>query len=306
MSAEYDAINVSDQVAISANPTGIGPPIPIPLPFNPLSGFLHVSGSCLLGNPLAFPAPLGNVLITRSSSAILKAAPMLYVRGFPDSPPTPRDVLIGDEIGPVGISANTTIINILNASTITVISPLSYWTGIKNLVGAETITGAKSQTGAEARSGAKTINGATVINGSLDVVGRLTCSNVALVGTINVQGWKEFDIPHPTKPDHRLVHACLEGPEIGVYYRGRLVNENTIILPDYWKGLVDPESITAQLTPHGVYQELYVKEIQWGSRVIVTNNSGGPIDCSYTIFGKRKDVPDLEVEYVGTEMKGGK
>ena len=305
MSAEYDAINVSDQVAISANPTGIGPPIPIPITFNPLSGFLHVSGASLFGNPTVYPAPLGNVMIGRSSDLKLKALPMLYVRSTPD-PPTPRDVILGDEIGPVGISVNSLIINVLNASTITVISPLSYWTGIKNLVGAETITGAKSQTGAEARSGAKTINGATVINGSLDVVGRLTCSNVALVGTINVQGWKEFDIPHPTKPDHRLVHACLEGPEIGVYYRGRLANDNTIILPEYWKGLVDPESITVQLTSHGVYQELYVKEIQWGSRVIVTNNSGGPIDCSYTIFGKRKDVPDLEVEYVGTEMKGGK
>jgi len=306
MSAEYDAINVSDQVAISANPTGIGPPIPIPITFNPLSGFLHVSGASLLGNPLAFPTPLGNVLITRSSNATLKAAPMLYVRGFPDSPPTPTDVTIGDPVGPVGISVNSLVINILNASTITVTSPLSYWSGIKNLLGAETITGAKAQTGAEARSGAKTINGATVINGSLDVVGRLTCSNVSLVGTINVQGWKEFDIPHPTKPNHRLSHACLEGPEIGVYYRGRLINDSTIILPDYWKGLVDAESITVQLTSHGVYQELYVKEIQWGSRIIVTNNSGGPINCSYTVFGKRKDVPDLEVEYVGTEMKGGK
>ena len=305
MSAEYDAINVSDQVAISANPTGIGPPIPIPITFNPLSGFLHVSSASLFGNPTVYPAPLGNVMIGRSSDLKLKALPMLYVRSTPD-PPTPRDVILGDEVGPVGISVNSLIINVLNASTITVTSPLSYWTGIKNLVGAETITGAKSQTGAEARSGAKTINGATVINGSLDVVGRLTCSNVALVGTINVQGWKEFDIPHPTKPDHRLVHACLEGPEIGVYYRGRLINDNTIILPEYWKGLVDPESITVQLTSHGVYQELYVREIQWGSRVIVTNNSGGPIDCSYTIFGKRKDVPDLEVEYIGTEMKGGK
>jgi len=253
MSAEYDAINVSDQVAISANPTGIGPPIPIPITFNPLSGFLHVSGASLFGNPTVYPAPLGNVMIGRSSDLKLKALPMLYVRSTPD-PPTPRDVILGDEIGPVGISVNSLIINVLNASTITVISPLSYWTGIKNLVGAETITGAKAQTGA----------------------------------------------------DHRLSHACLEGPEIGVYYRGKLINDNIIILPDYWKGLVDPESITVQLTPHGVYQELYVKEIQWGSRVIVTNNSGGPINCSYTIFGKRKDVPDLEVEYVGTEMKGGK
>ena len=305
MSAEYDAINVSDQVAISANPTGIGPPIPIPITFNPLSGFLHVSSASLFGNPTVYPAPLGNVMIGRSSDLKLKALPMLYVRSTPD-PPTPRDVILGDPAGPVVISVNSLIINILNSSKFTIISPENYWQGIKNLIGAETINGAKAQTGAEARSGSKTINGATTINGSLDVVGRLTCSNVSLVGTINVQGWKEFDIPHPTKPNHRLSHACLEGPEIGVYYRGRLINDNIINLPDYWKGLVDPESITVQLTSHGVYQELYVKEIQWGSRVIVTNNSGGPINCSYTIFGKRKDVPDLEVEYIGTEMKGGK
>ena len=34
---------------------------------------------------------------------------------------------------------------------------------------------------------------------------------------------KPFDIPHPTKGDgHRLRYACIEGPEVGVYYRGRL------------------------------------------------------------------------------------
>jgi len=302
MSADYCAINVSDQLSISANPTGIGPPIPIPITFNPLSGFLHVSTASLLGNPLVYPAPLGNVMIGRSSDLKLKALPMLYVRSTPD-PPTPRDVVLGDPVGPVGIAVNSLIINILNASSINVASPLSNWTGIKNLLGAETITGAKAQTGAEARSGLKTINGSTVINGNLDVIGSLFCRNVDLIGTINVQGWKEFDIPHPTKPNHRLAHACIEGPEIGVYYRGRLNNNNIINLPDYWRGLVDPESISVQLTPHGCYQELYVKEIEWGSKIIITNNSGGPINCSYVVFGKRKDVPDLEIEYIGTEMK---
>jgi hypothetical protein len=302
MSADYCAINVSDQLSISANPTGIGPPIPIPITFNTLSGFLHVSTASLLGNPLVYPAPLGNVMIGRSSDLKLKALPMLYVRSTPD-PPTPRDVVLGDPVGPVGIAVNSLIINILNASSINVASPLSNWTGIKNLLGAETITGAKAQTGAEARSGLKAINGSTVINGNLDVIGSLFCRNVDLVGTINVQGWKEFDIPHPTKANHRLAHACLEGPEIGVYYRGRLNNEHIISLPDYWRGLVDPESISVQLTPHECYQELYVKEIQWGSKIIITNNSGGPVNCSYVVFGKRKDVPDLEIEYIGTEMK---
>ena len=31
-------------------------------------------------------------------------------------------------------------------------------------------------------------------------------------GSINVQGWKGFDIKHPTKENHRLRYVCLEGP----------------------------------------------------------------------------------------------
>ena len=37
--------------------------------------------------------------------------------------------------------------------------------------------------------------------------------------SINVQGWKGFDIVHPSKKGHRLRHICLEGPEGGVYIR---------------------------------------------------------------------------------------
>jgi hypothetical protein len=75
-----------------------------------------------------------------------------------------------------------------------------------------------------------------------------------------------------------------------------------IEFPEYWRGLVDAETITVNLTPHGCYQELFVKTIEWGDRIIVMNNSSGPIDCSYTIFGKRKDVPNLVVEYEGNEI----
>ena len=287
---------------------GCGNPVGLGVGPTEIRGSSYIEGPLMVGNFATFPIPEANLMVARCINPEALPIPLsIFKVSSRGLPPTPIDVMFGDPTGPVGISADTTIINILNASTITVVSPTSYWQGIKNLIGAETITGAKAQTGAEARSGGKTINGATVINGSLDVVGRLTCSNVSLVGTINVQGWKEFDIPHPTKSNHRLAHACIEGPEIGVYYRGKLKDNSIIELPDYWKGLVDVESITVQLTPHGCYQELFVKEIiQWGTQIVVVNNSGGPIDCSYVVFGKRKDVPDLEVEYVGTEMKGGK
>ena len=108
--------------------------------------------------------------------------------------------------------------------------------------------------------------------------------------------FKKFDIPHPTKSGYRLIHTCLEGPEIGVYYRGRLVNSNIIELPEYWRGLVDAETITVSLTSHTFYQELYVKSIEWGTRIKIINNCGGPVDCSYVVYAERKDVPKLEIE----------
>ena len=48
---------------------------------------------------------------------------------------------------------------------------------------------------------------------------------------------KNFIIDHPLDSDKYLVHACLEGPEAGVYYRGKgeIVNgvSAVIVLPDY-------------------------------------------------------------------------
>ncbi len=109
--------------------------------------------------------------------------------------------------------------------------------------------------------------------------------------------FKQFDIPHPTKEGFRLVHTCLEGPEIGVYYRGTLYDSNVIELPEYWRGLVDAESITVHLTPKGIYQELFYEIIEWGSKIKVINNSGSKINCSYIIYAERKDVDKLKIEY---------
>ena len=50
---------------------------------------------------------------------------------------------------------------------------------------------------------------------------------------------KPFDLVHPTKgKGHRLRHACIEGPEVAVYCRGRFKESNVIQLPYYWKDLV--------------------------------------------------------------------
>jgi hypothetical protein len=110
---------------------------------------------------------------------------------------------------------------------------------------------------------------------------------------------KLFDIPHPTKGEgHRLAHACIEGPEVGVYYRGRLRNKKVIELPHYWKGLVHTDSISVQLQPIGAHQDIIIK--RWDdTKIYLQSKANFPIDCFYHVYGERKDVDGLVVEYEG-------
>jgi hypothetical protein len=106
---------------------------------------------------------------------------------------------------------------------------------------------------------------------------------------------KSFDIEHPTKEGMRLHHGSLEGPEHGVYIRGKLEG-NEIDLPEYWLGLVDEDTITVQLTPNKGFQQIYVEDIS-DNKVYVGTQSDKPIDCFYFIQAERKDVDKMEVEY---------
>ena len=155
------------------------------------------------------------------------------------------------------------------------------------------------------------VKGNVKIEGDTDQTGNITASenittDAHFVGditnsTINQQSWKGFDIKHPTKEKHRLRHICVEGPEAAVYCRGRVCNGNNVIdLPSYWKGLVDYESITVQLTCLGSHQNVIVKRISPLERKVYLQSQGGmPVDAFYHIMAQRKDVPNLVVEYEG-------
>lgn len=109
---------------------------------------------------------------------------------------------------------------------------------------------------------------------------------------------KSFLIDHPTKPGMKLRYGSLEGPENGVYVRGRLTGSFVISLPDYWTGLVDSSTITINLTPIGKPQGLYVARITENKIVVAADHSfADDIDCFYTVFAERKDVEKLVVEY---------
>ena len=110
---------------------------------------------------------------------------------------------------------------------------------------------------------------------------------------------KPFDLVHPTKGQgHRLRYACIEGPEVGVYCRGRVKNDTEIVLPNYWKDLVHVDSISVQLQPIGAHQDIIVK--RWDEeKIYLQAKAGFPINCFYHVYGERKDVNPVLVEYQG-------
>tara|TARA_Y200000002_G_scaffold132418_1_gene109200 strand:- start:158 stop:916 length:759 start_codon:yes stop_codon:yes gene_type:complete len=179
-------------------------------------------------------------------------------------------------------------------------------------VEATLMIGAESNTDSETHpDNAIKAKGNVEIEGNTNQTGNITASenittSAHFVGDITQTsgtppGCKLFDIQHPTKDGHRLAHACIEGPEVAVYTRGRVCNgKNVIDLPEYWDGLVDYESLTVQLTALHSHQNVIVKRISPIERRIYLQSQGGmPVDCFYHIMAQRKDVPNLVVEYEG-------
>ena len=145
------------------------------------------------------------------------------------------------------------------------------------------------------------VKGNTYFEGDVYVTGSVDCISVGRLEARHsvADGLpKKFDIPHPSKKGMRLAHACIEGPEVGVYHRGMVKNEKEIFLPSYWKDLVQESSITVQLQPIGAHQDIIVK--RWDTEKVYLQSKGGmPIHCFYHIFAERKDINPLVAEYEG-------
>ena len=155
------------------------------------------------------------------------------------------------------------------------------------------------------QTGNHSLDGNSVIRGNLRITGTMRAGFATWSSSI-VATSKLFDIEHPSKgKGHRLAHASLEGPEIGVYHRGVLEDNQIINLPDYWKYLVDSKTITVHLTPIGNYQYLHYTLAE--NKIVVRNFGNASIHCSYIVYGERKDVDRLTVEYQSdTIMEQGK
>jgi len=106
-------------------------------------------------------------------------------------------------------------------------------------------------------------------------------------------GDKTFIINHPVDQNRYLVHACLEGPEVGVYYRGESeittgTKSITITLPDYVKAFA--YDFTVQVTPiyNGtpILEQYQVSRVKDGSFTVY----GQPGEFFWHVYGKRADI----------------
>ena len=182
-------------------------------------------------------------------------------------------------------------------------------TGGVNVIGLFNVAGVATKAGADVKASVNVTAGATVeagatANASANSTAGGIVSSVqkAALGVFAAVAapFKKFDIPHPTRGEGwRLAHACLEGPEMGVYYRGK-TKSKTIDLPDYWTGLVHFDSITVQFTPIGkACSTLHVKKITQTAEkyTVEVGHQASELEYFYIIHGERKDIGDLYVEY---------
>ena len=321
--AEQNDVHIGNQLFVSSalpgmnespflpgrDPTclGIGP--------SAIPGSIYASGCVLIGNPTAYPipeVPEATVMIARpnvlTNPLAAKCIGLLKVtnKGLPPSPPTPFDVMFGDPaVGMVGISVNSVMINVINASFINIISPtMSIFTnkfhvGTLNEVGAKLKTGVAMEAGAKCDAGARTEAGPAQ-NSSPTVAPIMVAPLVkGKIFTGKALIDKGFDIAHPTREGKRLRHICVEGPESAIYIRGRLEDSKIIEVPEYWDGLVDYDSITVTLTAVGKPQHLYVKSID-KNQIMIDNRKGDEClpSCHYEVWANRIGPP-LITEYDG-------
>jgi hypothetical protein len=114
-----------------------------------------------------------------------------------------------------------------------------------------------------------------------NVSGEVVCST-----NFNDQS-KTFVIDHPTESNKYLQHACLEGPEVGVYYRGigQITNdsETTINLPNYVDKIASDFTVYVTPISHVFYSASKVKD----NKFTVIGKNG---EFSWLVYGKRHSL----------------
>ena len=252
-----------------------------------------------------------NISKTQTDKIVVGTNDVSYVP--PDTSPTGTAVIngpvyIGKTSASPGYEANLNVASNAATQNPLDVNPAYQSTLAIKADGNLTVEGDGKTANALLISGGSSVDTIHVI-GDMFVSGKVDCGNKGVLAARFAAADaspKPFDLEHPTKgKGHRLRYACIEGPEVGVYYRGRLKGKNIIELPYYWKDLVHEDSITVQLQPIGKNQNLVIESFN-SSYVVIELGANQDfltneilIDCFYHVYAERKDVNPLIVEYEG-------
>jgi hypothetical protein len=168
----------------------------------------------------------------------------------------------------------------------------SYSNNYANYLGARRCCSANGSgpvgpTGAQGVPGSRGPTGVTGYTGAVGPTGR-SCR-----GPTGPAGSKTFIIDHPLDQKKYLVHACLEGPEAGVYYRGKaeITNGSSAVvkLPDYVSSLAN--NFTVQVTSIRSSENRQPNLLEVGD---VDNNEfkvyGNNGKFYWTVYGMREEI----------------
>lgn len=120
-------------------------------------------------------------------------------------------------------------------------------------------------------------------------------------GNYGGTGAKYFVEPHPHRADLVIRYVALEGPEAGTYFRGRGKLQNglaTIEVPEDFRLVTDPDSLTVQITPIGEMATVAVLRMAL-DRIVVRGSRN--VAFSYMVNGVRKSHRDIAPMGPGSE-----
>jgi hypothetical protein len=124
-------------------------------------------------------------------------------------------------------------------------------------------------------------------SGVTGVQGAGATAALAGFGDLIVSGTKSFVDPDPNDPSRQINYIALEGPTAGTYFTGRATAEGgiaRIAVPDHFRAVTDPESLTVQATPIGHLATFAVLKVDLNEIVIKASSD---VDFFYTINGIR-------------------
>jgi hypothetical protein len=122
----------------------------------------------------------------------------------------------------------------------------------------------------------------------------------------STSGTKTFVIDHPDDPENKyLVHACLEGPEAGVYYRGTSSLSNgsvDIDLPEYARKLASEYTVTVtQKYTDGKFCQFQTTNVTDNKFTVYGSNDSA--EFFWSVLGKRETIK-VEVDKKDVEVRG--